>query len=80
MRRSERISALWHSVKPLIARGPGVSLEEAFENARVKIAQWEVRDGAPPSNPQAHFGAALSEKLRAQLGTGDKRHARAGDL
>jgi Peptidase C13 family len=59
--------------------GPGVSLEEAFENARVKIAQWEVRDGAPPSNPQSYFGAALSEKLRSQLGAGDKRHARATD-
>jgi hypothetical protein len=59
--------------------GPGVSLEEAFENAKVKIAQWEVRDGAPPSNPQAYFGAALFEKLRSQLGAGAKRHAHAGD-
>jgi hypothetical protein len=59
--------------------GPGVSLEEAFENAKVKIAQWEVRDGAPPSNPQAFFGAALSEKLHSQLDAGDKRRARAGD-
>jgi Peptidase C13 family len=59
--------------------GSDVSLEEAFENARVKIAQWELRDGAPPSNPQAYFGATLSEKLRTKLGPGGNRNARSGD-
>jgi len=47
--------------------GEGVSLEGAFENAKVKISQWEARDDLPPSSPQGHFGAAISEKLAAKL-------------
>ena len=45
---------------------PDVTLEQAFLDARVKIGEWEARDGLPPSNPQAHFGPALTAKL-AQL-------------
>ena len=54
---------------------PGVSLEEAFENAKVTISQWEVRDEVPPSNPQGFFGSALSKKLHSKLVAGDKHHA-----
>jgi hypothetical protein len=43
--------------------GESVSLEQAFEDAKVKISQWETRDELPPSSPQGHFGAAISEKL-----------------
>jgi Peptidase C13 family len=54
--------------------GAGVSLEEAFENAKGRISQWEARDEAPPSNPQGFFGSSLSKKLHLNLGTGDTRH------
>jgi Peptidase C13 family len=47
--------------------GEGVSLEGAFENAKVKISQWEARDDLSPSSPQGHFGASISEKLAAKL-------------
>jgi hypothetical protein len=40
-----------------------VSLEQAFGDAKVKISEWEARDELPPSSPQGHFGAAISEKL-----------------
>ncbi len=43
--------------------GEGVSLEQAFGDAKVKISEWEARDELPPSSPQGHFGAAISEKL-----------------
>ena len=43
--------------------GEGVSLQQAFEDAKVKISQWETRDELPPSSPQGHFGAVISEKL-----------------
>jgi hypothetical protein len=52
----------------------GVSLEQAFENAKVKISQWETRDEVPPSSPQGHFGAVISEKL-ANLKLGKKMQA-----
>lgn len=42
---------------------PGENVEEAFRKAQVTIAQWEVRDGAEPSNPQGYFGRALMSKL-----------------
>jgi hypothetical protein len=42
---------------------PEASLEEAFADARKKIGEWEARDGLQPSNPQAHFGPALTAKL-----------------
>jgi hypothetical protein len=42
---------------------PDISLEQAFADARAKIGEWEARDGLPPSNPQAHFGPALTAKL-----------------
>jgi len=41
----------------------GWTLQHAFENARVLISGWELMDRAPPSNPQGHFGAALTDKL-----------------
>ena len=53
---------------------PGVTLEEAFLNAKATIGQWEARDGLTPSNPQGHFGPALVVKL-ARLGL--SRQARA---
>jgi hypothetical protein len=43
--------------------GESVSLEQAFGDAKVKISEWEARDELPPSSPQGHFGAAISEKL-----------------
>jgi hypothetical protein len=52
----------------------GVSLEQAFEDAKVKISQWETRDELPPSSPQGHFGAVISEKL-AKLKPGKKMQA-----
>ena len=42
---------------------PGVDLKRAFDNARTLVHGWEMMDHAPPSNPQAHFGPALVEKL-----------------
>lgn len=42
---------------------PGVTIEEAFLDAKTAIAQWEVRDGLTPSNPQGHFGPAIMKKL-----------------
>jgi Peptidase C13 family len=45
----------------------GVSLEEAFGDAKVTISQWEARDDVPPSNPQAHFGASLAAKLSSRI-------------
>ena len=54
--------------------GEGASLEQAFEDAKVKISQWETRDELPPSSPQGHFGAAISEKL-AKLKPGKKMQA-----
>jgi hypothetical protein len=59
--------------------GAGVSLEEAFENAKVRISQWEARDEAPPSNPQGFFGSSLSKKLHSKLGTGDTHQALADE-
>jgi len=42
---------------------PGIDLRSAFEHARTLIHGWELMDGAPPSNPQAHFGPALVARL-----------------
>lgn len=42
---------------------PGIDLKHAFDNARILIQGWEMMDQAQPSNPQAHFGPALVEKL-----------------
>jgi hypothetical protein len=42
---------------------PGGTIEDAFLDAKVAIAQWEVRDGLTPSNPQGFFGQALMDKL-----------------
>ncbi len=42
---------------------PGVDLRSAFNGARLTISEWELAEALPPSNPQAHFGPALVEKL-----------------
>ena len=42
---------------------PGRDFQQAFESARMLVQGWELMDRARPSNPQAHFGAALVEKL-----------------
>jgi len=42
---------------------PGRDLEHAFNDAKGLIAEWEARDRLSPSNPQAHFGLLLKEKL-----------------
>jgi len=55
--------------------GEGVSLKKAFEDAKLKISEWEARDDAPPSSPQGHFGASISAKLAAKLKPGNKVQA-----
>jgi len=50
--------ALFHS-----SLKPGIDLQIAFANARGLIRSWERYEGFPPSNPQAHFGPALTRKL-----------------
>ena len=42
---------------------PGVDMQRAFNGARITISGWELADNLTPSNPQAHFGPALIEKL-----------------
>jgi hypothetical protein len=42
---------------------PGVDFASAFQHARMLIAGWELMDHDPPSNPQAHFGPVLVDKL-----------------
>jgi peptidase C13-like protein len=42
---------------------PGTDLRRAFDHARILIRGWEMMDRLPPSNPQAHFGPALTVKL-----------------
>jgi hypothetical protein len=42
---------------------PGSDFESAFNHARILIQGWELMDHLTPSNPQAHFGPALVEKL-----------------
>jgi hypothetical protein len=44
---------------------PGRNLETAFAAAKGLIAEWEARDGISASNPQAHFGLMLKDKLSA---------------
>lgn len=46
------------------ALAPGRNLEGAFKVAQATIAEWEARDKLPASNPQAHFGTALMERLK----------------
>jgi hypothetical protein len=46
-----------HSLKP------GRDLRASFDEARALIGAWEARDGVTPSNPQAHFGASLMDRL-----------------
>jgi hypothetical protein len=52
----------------------GRDLEHAFTVARDAIAEWEARDNLTPSNPQAHFGAQLMQRIaplyRPDAGTG----------
>jgi hypothetical protein len=42
---------------------PGVDLRSAFNSALITISGWELEERLPPSNPQAHFGSALVDKL-----------------
>ncbi len=42
---------------------PGMDLQRAFNGARITISGWELADSLTPSNPQAHFGPAVVEKL-----------------
>ena len=42
---------------------PGLDLSSAFNGARITISEWELAENLSPSNPQAHFGPALVEKL-----------------
>jgi hypothetical protein len=48
---------------------PGVSIEEAFLDAKVTIGQWEAAEGLTPLNPQGHFGPALMAKLARVYGS-----------
>ena len=41
----------------------GTDFRRAFDHARILIRSWEAMDRLPPSNPQGHFGAALTAKL-----------------
>ena len=43
---------------------PGVTLQQAFGEAKQLIAGLEAEGQLPASNPQGYFGAALVEKLR----------------
>ena len=49
---------------------PGVDLQRAFNGARMRISEWELLDRLPPSNPQAHFGPSLVEKLAPVFAAG----------
>lgn len=42
---------------------PGSDFRNAFAKAKSLIAKWEGSEKLKPSNPQAHFGAALARKL-----------------
>jgi hypothetical protein len=42
---------------------PGTDFRRAFDHARVLIHGWEMMDRLPPSNPQGHFGPAVTAKL-----------------
>jgi hypothetical protein len=42
---------------------PGSDFQQAFDHARILIQGWELMDRLAPSNPQAHFGPALVQKL-----------------
>ncbi|HTH35088.1 MAG TPA: C13 family peptidase [Xanthobacteraceae bacterium] len=42
---------------------PGIDFQHAFTHARTLIQGWERMDRIAPSNPQGHFGPALTQKL-----------------
>jgi hypothetical protein len=48
---------------------PGADFENAFNHARVLIQGWELMDRLQSSNPQAHFGPAVVEKLAPYFAT-----------
>jgi hypothetical protein len=50
---------------------PGVDFQRAFNGARLIISEWELAEKLSPSNPQAHFGPAVVEKL-APLFAGER--------
>ncbi|HEY6125428.1 MAG TPA: hypothetical protein VIV63_12320, partial [Steroidobacteraceae bacterium] len=41
------------------------NLRSAFDAARAALAKRETAEGRIPSNPQAHFGAAIERKLES---------------
>ena len=43
---------------------PGVTLQQAFEQAKQMIGGLEMEGKLPASNPQGYFGSALVERLR----------------
>ncbi|HYJ39459.1 MAG TPA: C13 family peptidase, partial [Steroidobacteraceae bacterium] len=45
------------------------NLRAAFDTARAAILERESGEGMTPSNPQAHFGAAIEQKLAAMEAT-----------
>jgi Peptidase C13 family len=49
---------------------PGVDLRSAFNSARITVSGWELAQNLSPSNPQAHFGPALVEKLTPLFASG----------
>lgn len=53
---------------------PGKPLDAAFAEAKTLIGEWETEQKITPSNPQAHFGAHLLERLASV------QHARAAQL
>jgi hypothetical protein len=53
---------------------PGKPLDAAFVEAKTLIGEWEAEQKITPSNPQAHFGARLLERLSSV------QHARAAQL
>jgi hypothetical protein len=44
---------------------PGTDLISAFAKAKTQIEKWEMAEKLKASNPQAHFGTALTRKLDA---------------
>jgi hypothetical protein len=42
---------------------PGTDFQRAFKQAKTLIQGWETKEKLHPSNPQARFGKALTEKL-----------------
>ncbi len=48
---------------------PGMDLSSTFNRARITISEWELAENLAPSNPLAHFGPAVVEKLAPVFAT-----------